>query len=381
MIPLRPTIRDLEQWGRDQPKSPKEILAVLEKMPTRTTLETIAKIIAKLEHLQYVMGMYDERCKRDRATPFYDTSVRPVIYSIEADFLDLDMDTVKAHWPYPPLDGPMWPEVPKRIKHCIISHCVPDIIQGFRLVQRRLEKAPAPNSGASAEAEQPAPPASPAQPETTKENREQKRQASETAGNSEPPPQYVFKNEGATWRIIYGEHETTVDDTKGVRYIHHLTKNPNTPIECLDIERACSDAIVREVKTVDSEEAQDVDLHPDTFNLKQLEDYDVTTIQRAKDKLEAEWASAGDPSRKAELQEQIHALDEYLGKNLDIHGGTRPVGPQEDARKRVSAAINTAKRSITAKSDIIGKHFKSFITARGTAFIYEPDRELSWVLS
>jgi hypothetical protein len=170
-----------------------------------------------------------------------------------------------------------------------------------------------------------------------------------------------------------------------MQYIHCLVKNANTPMECLDIERACSDAVPQDVKIVDSEEALNADLHVGAFNLTALEDADIETIRKAKSKLETKRESESDPSRQAEYDEKIHALEEYLGKNLDIHGKGRPVGEMEKARKRVSNAINRAKKNICeedkTEGNVVGRHFENAVKATGTGFVYEPDQEIDWTLS
>jgi hypothetical protein len=208
-------------------------------------------------------------------------------------------------------------------------------------------------------------------------------QSGGTAGATEPSEKlrYVFKNEGATWRIIYGECETTVKDSKGVQYIHYLVKNSNTSMECLDIERACSNAAAQDVKIVDSEEALDAGLRPSGYDLKQLDGWDVKDIKKAIDNLKGSVEDTDDPCRKAELQKEISVFREYLGKNVNIHGQGRPVGEVEKSRKRVSNAINRAKQSITSHNKDVGAHFESAIRAEQTAFVYKPDRKIDWTLS
>jgi hypothetical protein len=191
---------------------------------------------------------------------------------------------------------------------------------------------------------------------------------------------YVFKNEGATWRIIYGEHETTVKDCKGVRYIHYLVRNKNQPIECLDIERVCAEKTPEGLVAAQTEDAQDAGLNLSTYDLKQLDDWDVKDIEKAIANLKAKLEDTDDPARKAELERQCFTLRGYLDKNLNIHGEGRPVGPREKSRDRVQKAINGAKNRIGKCNEQIGEHFRSAVKADGSAFIYKPDRELTWIL-
>lgn len=190
----------------------------------------------------------------------------------------------------------------------------------------------------------------------------------------------VFKNIGDTWRIVYEGQETTVKDAKGVQYIHYLLKSPKEPEECLDIEKACSNAPDRDIKSISESEALEADLHTDQINLERLDDFQPEDIRKAKHKLEADMENTDDPSKKMELKEQIQAFEKYLSHDLNIHGERRPEGKLETARKRVSMAINTAKRNITSNNQQIGEHFQSAIKAEGTKFVYKPGRDITWML-
>ncbi len=124
---------------RKRPESEvlKEMSSKLEKMPSGTTLERVAKIIAKLQHLEYIDRINSDRRRDDHRTPFYNLYVRPVVDSIDMDLLDI-ADAGQAHWPAPPWCGPTWPQVFVLIKRTP-PQGLKDIIQGFRIVQKRLE--------------------------------------------------------------------------------------------------------------------------------------------------------------------------------------------------------------------------------------------------
>lgn len=191
---------------------------------------------------------------------------------------------------------------------------------------------------------------------------------------------YVFKNKGATWQIIYEGHETTVKDSKGIRYIHYLVKNPNRAIECLDIEQACSGTPDREKERMTAAEAMDSGLSSDTFDPRELDKHEVDDLEKVKDTLQRKIERADDPRRKAEYQEQFDALDTYLAKRLNIHGEGRPTGDFECARKRVSNRINDAKRRLMKYSEHIGTHIGDAVKASETTFVYKPDRQIDWTL-
>lgn len=199
-------------------------------------------------------------------------------------------------------------------------------------------------------------------------------------GRDELAVRYVFENKGATWWIVYGEHETTVDGSKGMTYIRYLIEHANTPIECRNIERACSKEAPESGRRMGSGEATEAGLHANGHNLKQLDDWEAEDIEKMIERLKGTMEDTNDTDRKTELQKQILALREYLGKNLNIHGQGRPVDEREKARWRVSKAINAAKQAIESRHKQIGEHFQSAVKADGTAFIYKPDRELTWIV-
>lgn len=199
-----------------------------------------------------------------------------------------------------------------------------------------------------------------------------------------PIATYLFKKEGATWRINYEDHTTTVLDIKGVRYIHYLVTNGHKPIECLSIERACSGETPREGGKIDADEAAEHGLHGGMPDLNRLDRQDLSrTLAKVKSK-KSEWerelAGTRDPAKRVELQEQIEMCDQYINRQVNNRGEMRPSGPLEESRQRVSKAINAAKRAITDSNGHIGEHFRAAVRAKGTSFAYQPDRDIAWVL-
>jgi len=192
-------------------------------------------------------------------------------------------------------------------------------------------------------------------------------------------PQFVFKNEGATWRIIYAEHETTVKDSLGMKYIRYLLEHPNTRIECRDIERACSVESPEGGRRLDSAEAIEADLHTNGYDLKKLDNWDAKDIKSALNKLKADIEDTDNPTRKAELQKDADHLADYLRKSLNRHGQPRSVDEREQARSRVQKAINAAKKAIKRADEHIGDHFEA-VKGDGAAYMYKPSSEIPWTL-
>jgi len=192
--------------------------------------------------------------------------------------------------------------------------------------------------------------------------------------------QYVFKQEGATWRIIYEGHATTVNDSKGVKCIHYLMRNANKAIECLDLDNACSGKPDRDIRGIGKNEAKDKGIDGGSDNLPQFDKFEVKDLEKARDAARLKAEKTDDPQLSIRYAEEAQQLDAHLKKRVNVHGEGRPTGELEQARSRVQKAINGAKRAIDNADHHIGTHFKGAVKADGTAYIYKPDRELTWIL-
>lgn len=196
---------------------------------------------------------------------------------------------------------------------------------------------------------------------------------------------YIFKNEGATWRIIYGEHEATVKNTKGMNCIRLLLDQPGKEVESLDLEFDLSQQ-ERDPKTLgesidgDNVHEGELDLNCNPEDKKDIEE-NVRVVKGVLKQRKRELDKAEDPAIRADLQDKIEKCNKYIAHHINRFGEVRPSGPAEEARKRVSAAINTAKKKIGESNATIGKHFRASVAARGTAFIYQPDRKITWISS
>ncbi len=211
------------------------------------------------------------------------------------------------------------------------------------------------------------------------------KQEDEAPGEDVPAPQYVFRNKGATWRIVYGEYETDVDDLLGVQYIHRLLHKPEREKESIKIEAECNRQRERDVRKADESLSEDDGMHEGELDLNALDRLPLEQAVHAAKGFIAQYErkldATNDPTERVDLQEQIAKAEDYINQNVNKLGKVRPSNPAEDARKRVSAAVNTAKREITKRNPAIGKHFQSFIRASGTAWVYAPDRAVNWILS
>ena len=168
-----------------------------------------------------------------------------------------------------------------------------------------------------------------------------------------------------------------------MRYIEFLLTNPGKETECLEIERACNQK-ERDARTADETVAIDDSMHTHERDLNQMDEKEILkNVDIARGVItdsERKLDETTDPSEQAHLRGEIEKARKYIAENVNMVGKVRPSGPVEAARKRVSAAISTAKKNIAKEDASIGQHF-TFIKARGTAFVYEPDRECNWISS
>lgn len=206
------------------------------------------------------------------------------------------------------------------------------------------------------------------------------------AGTERESTSYAFMHEGATWRIVYQGRAVTVKDSKGMRYIHWLMRQPGKEEESAGIEAECNrDQLQRDVRPADESLLMDEGIHAGELDLNAMDRKEIgQSVNVAKGQIN-EWKreldQSSDPAKQAELHEDIDKTEQYISQNMNRLGRVRPSSPIEDSRKRVSAAIHTAKENIAASNSAIGQHFRTSIRARGTAWVYEPDRNIDWVLS
>ena len=195
-------------------------------------------------------------------------------------------------------------------------------------------------------------------------------------------PDYVFKFEGATWRIKYTKEEVTIRACRGMHYINFLLKHPEKNIECLEIEKACVLKVISKRSVISESEAMEQGLNIADENLAKFDDFDKPTIEKSKQKLEEDLQSEGNPSEKVEIRDNIKMIDKYLSYTFNKFGHKRSKGNIERCRARVSKAISIAKKNIADTNPTIGKHFQRTINGKDTRFVYDPDpEEIDWVTS
>lgn len=149
-------------------------------------------------------------------------------------------------------------------------------------------------------------------------------------------PQYALLNEGATWRMIFEGKETTVPDSKGIRYLAQLLANPGKSFTALEL--AHPEAAQERFVQSDLEAT-------DTHSLREYKRH----LQRIEEDLE-EARAYGREDDILRLEDEKDAILKHLSGVAATDGKPRLSGEKEKARKSVSAALRRALSSISGQS-------------------------------
>lgn len=172
---------------------------------------------------------------------------------------------------------------------------------------------------------------------------------------------------GATWRIVFDDEVTTVNDGVGIQRISLLLSNPGKDLFCLDI---LSQEGKNPLAKFNEFEDAVIDKETESACEEKLREYEE----------ELEDARAcNDYGRIDKIEPQLEHIKEYLLKAKGYNGRTRKFGNDpEKARTRIT---NSIKRTISsediAKIPELQRHLENSInTAR--FMCYRPEREISW---
>ncbi len=180
-----------------------------------------------------------------------------------------------------------------------------------------------------------------------------------------------FRRDGEYWSIDYEEDTFRLKDSKGLRYLARLLREPGRELHALDLV-AGERPGVRPVRTPEpglaSSSPGDMG---ETLDAQAKAEY-----RRRLDELEDELDEAqafGDPERLARAQEERDFLVGELVGAIGLGGRDRRMGsPAERARVSVTRAIRSALARIHEHSPALGDHLERTIHT-GTFCSYAPD--------
>lgn len=181
----------------------------------------------------------------------------------------------------------------------------------------------------------------------------------------------VFRKQGEFWTTEYEGHQFQLRDSKGLRYLAHLLRNPDREIHALELVAAIEWG-PRETPNLDAGE-----LRPGSESAGEMLDAEAKAAYRRRiedlqdDVVEAE--RFNDPERAARAREEIDALVEQLAASVGLGGRDRPAASNaERARISISKAVKKAIERIEAQSPPLGRHLRATVRT-GTFCEYRPD--------
>ncbi len=196
----------------------------------------------------------------------------------------------------------------------------------------------------------------------------------------------IFRRTGPVWEVVFNGESFTIKHSIGLSHIRNLLIKQNQWISCTELKNISSgmNGSGKDLYSSMSDEQLSIEnlTHTGNFAPEDIIDrLSLENIRKMRDLLQEkkEIDDFKDPEERMQRINSLNFIDDYLRKNIDIHGRSRKISDRgETDRKAVSAAINRARNSLKEQRELC-THFSSFIQAKGNAFRYLPDRPISWI--
>jgi class 3 adenylate cyclase len=187
----------------------------------------------------------------------------------------------------------------------------------------------------------------------------------------------IFLREGEYWTIVYEGEAFRLKDTKGLRYLSELLRNPGREFHALDLvgiaQERDQDSASRSMKSSERSLPSELDLG-DAGAL--LDPRAKTEYRRRLEALREQLEEANrfnDEERVTRLRQEIDFLASELSSAVGLGGRDRKAASAaERARVNVSRTIADAVKRISDHSRSLGCHLDSTIRT-GTFCCYTPD--------
>jgi len=184
----------------------------------------------------------------------------------------------------------------------------------------------------------------------------------------------TFQRSGEFWSIGVGPDLVRIQDTKGLKYMAALLRQPGVDVYALDLVDGVVDGSGTPRTSRSGERMRNRDTEP-------LLDAATRAAyrQRLADLREeiAEATNHNDVGRQQRLRIEEEQIQQELARAVGLHGRNRPSGsPIERARLNVTRAIKTALRKITEANANLGHLFSTSIRT-GSLCSYTPDPRLT----
>lgn len=193
----------------------------------------------------------------------------------------------------------------------------------------------------------------------------------------------VFRKEGESWRIKYEGKGVYINDSKGMRYLAMLLKNPKQEFSAVQLYQEIETSQPSNTKKI-----QEGRFFEDELTISNLGDTEEVIDNRALTeckhrikelKSEIEEAKENfDSHRAEELEEEKEQLENYLLAAMGIGGKARRFdNPAERARKAVTNQIKKSIKKIHNHHPTFGTYLKNSIKT-GRFCSYSPEKPTSW---
>ncbi len=200
----------------------------------------------------------------------------------------------------------------------------------------------------------------------------------------------VIKRDGDHWWFTFeGKQTPPLDHRLGMEYLAWLLTHPGEEIAAVDLEKAARPAprgvakslgeLVEDKRTADGEWGPLREIRSESDVGEVYDRGGIEAVRGERSRLAGYLEAAEDPAKKAEIQEQIDALDKWRDANTDKYGRPRKVGdPAEKARKRVGKNITTALNQIKTHHEALWRHIDNSLTTTATILVYRASPGISW---
>ncbi len=200
----------------------------------------------------------------------------------------------------------------------------------------------------------------------------------------------VFRLEGEYWAVGYGGSLLRLKDTKGLRYIACLLRQPGREFHALDLAAdaypgtaggvAGGGMSANDIEQLGLRVSTDPERGEPLLDVQARAAYKQRLVHLREQLDEA--SSFNDIERAAALRREIEFLSRELARALGLQGRDRTASSAgERARLNVTRAIRSVTKRIAARNPILGHYLESTIKT-GAFCVYVPDvrAPIHWAL-
>ena len=178
--------------------------------------------------------------------------------------------------------------------------------------------------------------------------------------------QDTFRLEGEYWTLAFGGRALRVKDSKGLRYIAHLLRQPEHDVLSVDLVQEYSEGSESTVKGVVSKRDMGPALDPAAKQAYK------SRLAELKEML-AEGESNNDLGLSGRAAEEIAFIEQELSRAVGLYGRDRQSGSvMERARVTVTVRIKEALKKLDQFHPPLGRHLMNSIKT-GRYCSYRPD--------